>query len=1013
MENTQIQSLQVPFWPEDGIEDFGEFIPVLCTPPDELDKDWPIGAPDRETVIRQLGQVDISWFQWNGRIDRGKIYVLAANYEFDLFVRPNRNGSPRFWLGRIGLATNENRSRMLRSGVRIRHRGFRFLAPYEMTPVERNSSYIAGGRFATDLIRTIGRSEGVFSKGQPETRASSLRYAEEDAVETLQTFIDAEFELEERVAQQEPGFFYRNLRALPRSVVYRQFYEVEFDADDYRRMLELKPMILAPSDNMGLPGDLRFEVTDLEPDPTRPIVHLSIERQTEYTSLPYEGQMLLSVVPTLHEVRSDVLRALREERTANPWLLSLLADKYNPPAFKVIPLNQHLEGQRSTKSQREAIDMAASVPDYGLILGPPGTGKTSVIVSLVKFFTRQHKRVLIAAQSNTAVDNVLERLVDQEGIECIRVGSEARISSTLESILLDNKARDLQAKLFSEFEASQRYFEMASRFINILTSNLPEITAAAQGRVRAIEDLERQDQALRSIRSEQRKVEQERTEVNGEIGDNERRIRDMLEPRWPRVLEKLRKVLNSIRLRMARRRLQVLRHRFESISRDVLCLQGELEVAIATRAEIQAESINFDDEYRRWFRERPDNFVDEIRLPEPDSFQPYQLESVRKDFESLQDKLGKWYSRLRGERQQFLYPLLLERVDVVGATCVGINTRPLFRDMKFDVVIVDEAGQVQAHNLIVPLSRADRTILVGDHNQLPPVAQDSMREEIVDRGFESEMSLYDSSWFECLWDRVPDNRKVMLNEQFRCPSVISEYISEAFYDGRYFASPTLKNRGPLFRFCPGPLVFIDTRRIPRHYESGRFEDSRWIVQDNRVETRLIVELLKHIGKEQPQLFVEREVGVIVPYRNHVARIHHAIRAEQRQGRLNELDMPLRELVATIDSFQGQERELIILPFTRSNRSGNVGFLREWRRMNVALTRAKRQLIAIGDTETLTKSSGHGEDAKFKKATGLLVRFCGKSGCLLDGRPVLVPSKDTRPSRVVSSRGNRARRYDNN
>ena len=264
--------------------------------------------------------------------------------------------------------------------------------------------------------------------------------------------------------------------------------------------------------------------------------------------------------------------------------------------------------------------MAVSVPDYGLILGPPGTGKTSVIVSLVKFFAKQRKRVLIAAQSNTAVDNVLERLVDQDGIECIRVGSEARISSALENILLDNKARDLQAKLFSEFEASERYFEMASRFLNSLAANLPEVNAAAQGWVKANEGLERQDQALSSTKSELRKVEQEKTEVNGEIDDIQRRIGDMLEPRWPKVLEKVRKFLNSIRLRMARRRLEALLNRFQSIAREVLRLQEELEVAITTRSEMQAESIKFENEYRRWFSERPDNFVDEIRLPEPDNF---------------------------------------------------------------------------------------------------------------------------------------------------------------------------------------------------------------------------------------------------------------------------------------------------------------------------------------------------------------------------------------------------------
>ena len=145
----------------------------------------------------------------------------------------------------------------------------------------------------------------------------------------------------------------------------------------------------------------------------------------------------------------------------------------------------------------------------------------------------------------------------------------------------------------------------------------------------------------------------------------------MLEPRWPGVLERVRRLLNSIRLRKARRRVEALRKRFQFISEELLRLQKELEVAIATDAEMQAESIKFENEYRRWFSERPDNFVDEIRLPEPDNFLPHQIESVRKHFEGLRDMLDRWYSRLRSERQQFLYPLLLERVDVVGATCVG------------------------------------------------------------------------------------------------------------------------------------------------------------------------------------------------------------------------------------------------------------------------------------------------------------------------------------------------------
>ena len=79
--------------------------------------------------------------------------------------------------------------------------------------------------------------------------------------------------------------------------------------------------------------------------------------------------------------------------------------------------------------------------------------------------------------------------------------------------------------------------------------------------------------------------------------------------------------------------------------------------------------------------------------------------------------------------------MLIEKVNVVGATCIGINTKALFKDLDFDIVIVDESGQIQIHNLIVPLSRAQKVILVGDHKQLPPVVSDEVLDEVNERGF--------------------------------------------------------------------------------------------------------------------------------------------------------------------------------------------------------------------------------------------------------------------------------------
>ncbi|MCW7553960.1 DEAD/DEAH box helicase family protein [Endozoicomonas gorgoniicola] len=360
--------------------------------------------------------------------------------------------------------------------------------------------------------------------------------------------------------------------------------------------------------------------------------------------------------------------------------------------------------------------------------------------------------------------------------------------------------------------------------------------------------------------------------------------------------------------------------------------------------------------------------------------------------------LTSWFDKLRKERQQALYKILIENVNVVGATCIGINTKSLFRELDFDVVIVDESGQIQLHNLIVPLSRASKAILVGDHKQLPPVVSDEVLDEIAAHGFEDYKDLYRLSWFEHLWEAAPEDRKIMLDTQFRCPSIISDFVSEAFYEGQYFAGAGMEKKKPLLSFCPQPMIWIDTCRLPNKTESSFNQDGRSVVENNVCETSLIINILKKAIKEYPELAKKREIGIIVPYANHVKAIQKAIRQQQKKGILLELTMPLTELVASVDSFQGQERDLIIFTFTRSNPRGKVGFLSDWRRLNVAQTRAKKQLIMIGDSSTLTKGANRegAHDRQFKKAMCLLKTQCIEKDALLEGSKFLEVRKIIKP-----------------
>jgi len=138
-----------------------------------------------------------------------------------------------------------------------------------------------------------------------------------------------------------------------------------------------------------------------------------------------------------------------------------------------------------------------------------------------------------------------------------------------------------------------------------------------------------------------------------------------------------------------------------------------------------------------------------------------------------------------------------------------------------------------------------------------------------------------------------------------------------------------------------------------------------------------------ILNEKPELGITGEIGIIVPYANHVRQIQQAIIDEQKCGRLMELITPVMELVASVDSYQGQERDLIIFMFTRSNKRKSIGFLKDWRRLNVAMTRTKKQLVMIGDLSTLAADTNpERDDFEFKKVMKELEIFINSKGQLI-------------------------------
>jgi DNA polymerase III delta prime subunit len=919
----------------------------------------------------------------------GRIIVRAVIYESDeqLRLRLTNNDSIKY-------ATNRDRAAIVSDGVRITHEGIFFhtwkqFNRYEIDTFWRSGEYISILRefCATSL------SDDESLTASDTHHHTTLDVNESRIADTISDYIAAEYELDQQLARETAPFVYYKLEPEARQNVYRQFYRVTLD-DDLERMRDIKPSILAFVDQDGDEGErVIAEVVDLTPSKDKPEIIISIERQIHQNQIPKNGELQLEAMPTLQRVRMDVVDELRESRTRNPWLLPVAAEIHEYRKLQAIDVELPPVEYPPTPSQVKAINSGAGTDDYLLVLGPPGTGKTTVISNWIQHFVQQGKRILVTSQNNKAVDNVLERLAKNPGVQCVRLGNETKVSSSINRLLIDNVARDIQSNLVDRLnEASVNVREIVE-YIDQIESGLPAFGQRA-AKIKSIVKV------MANLRAKvEKRLSPKRDKFNKNIAWHQAKDRELHQrlmvngdktSYWSRT--GMRQLVSwaflpfynwqAWRISRAYRANQgvigKLKVKRDALSEEMRRHEREVEGYYSKIREIESES--FKEVYGELMT--PNSLIPEwgsVSTPSLLGFRSTKVTEALKEMRTKYQRLGEimahWSDIITGERQQSIYHLLLSLVDVVGATCIGINTKKEFRDIPFDVVIVDESGQIQIHNLIVPLSRSPKAILVGDHKQLPPVVHDDIIEELDSR--ETRTDLFEKSWFEALWDIAPTDRRVMLDTQFRCPAVISDYISIAFYDGEYHAGPGKEKNAPLLDFCNSPIVFIDTSKLSlgRRQEQSRKNGERFEVMGNKLESELVLMTLEKALSEMPELGVQEEIGIIVPYANHVSQIQSILSHAKRKGRLKSLQTSLKELVASVDSYQGQERDLIVMAFTRSNKKGMVGFLSDWRRLNVAMTRAKRQLIMVGDLSTLTHFRGNGNskmaDFKFKSAMNQL------------------------------------------
>jgi ATP-dependent RNA/DNA helicase IGHMBP2 len=251
-------------------------------------------------------------------------------------------------------------------------------------------------------------------------------------------------------------------------------------------------------------------------------------------------------------------------------------------------------------------------------------------------------------------------------------------------------------------------------------------------------------------------------------------------------------------------------------------------------------------------------------------------------------------------------------------------------------VFIDEAAQGLEPATWIPVLSADKVVMAGDHCQLPPTI----------KSFEAASKGLKETLFEKTISRQPLASKMLLT-QYRMPSLIMGFSSQQFYHNQLEAAPstfahTLAENQPV-------LQFIDTAGSGFQEHTDKETLSTMNMDEAKFALARLVDTLKSIGTD---MFLRNQwnIGIISPYRAQIELLKEL--AEEKE--LSALLKPVKELLTidTIDGFQGQERDLVIISLVRSNADGVIGFLADTRRMNVALTRAKRQLIVIGDSSTL-------------------------------------------------------------
>lgn len=612
-------------------------------------------------------------------------------------------------------------------------------------------------------------------------------------------------------------------------------------------------------------------------------------------AVPQRGALVPYLGPSQVSLQrqTDAILAVKSGLASMPNLKGLLA---NPgQAHAPNPVSVEHWTQNLDEDKKRAVSSALGSEEVHIVKGPPGTGKTAFITELVTQFLRTNpgRRVLIVSQTHVAVDNALMRLAASSSEGLVRLGAldDPRISESVRPLLLDQQ---MDRWAVSVRRAAEAHIKSKAAGLGISPEHLQACLTL---------------QEFAAVRRE------------------EERIRDFVARSQQAGHDST--LATSLEMKPDLIELEGRIDRLQEQGKDLLAAaQSQLGGALTLRIDMDAEDAQA--------------AVDVVT----------GADDRNRDLLTLLGLQGEWLQRVVSDRN--LAAAFLQTSQVIAGTCLGFLRHPAVRDLDIDLCIVDEASKATATEALVPISRAKRTILVGDTNQLPPSDEDLLRRKDLMREHDLSPDEVQETLFQRLTDRLPSSCIDGLHDQYRMIQPIGELISTCFYNGELRSPRTDGLKG--YQLLGKPVHWIDTGTLGERRREDSFGAGP--SKANRTEANIVMDRLHALKRGVEKGYIEKPAGrsvievlLIAPYRAQVEELRRRLATFHSQD--------LEVQVESVDAVQGREADIAILSVTRSNPRGELGFLGHeyWRRINVALSRARYGLTIVGDAEFCGSTSG--------------------------------------------------------